>query len=255
MIIKYVTTTFVFLIAYGAFLITNIPSGWLVSRINPQLAPAHASLSDARGGAWTGSGQLRVNGKPLGRLSWDASFWPLITGHLDADVKLRGNDIQAHARVNAQRTSLRVTNLEGQADLQMLARLANLPPEAQGTLVADIKALRLSSQGVIQAAQGHVDIHGTRLPDLGVDLGTLHLVLQDTHANNEILGVISNDGGDLDINGQLHLYRGARYGLVAYLKPHPGGKNDPMRDALAAVLGKPDTLGRYQYRVSGVLSR
>jgi len=219
------------------------------------LAAAHASLSDARGGAWTGSGQLRVNGTPLGRLSWDAGFWPLITGHLDADVKLQGNDIRARARVNAQRKSLRMTNLKGQADLQMLARLAHLPPEAQGTLVADIKALRVSARGVIETASGSIDIHGTRLPDLGVDLGTLHLVLQDSKADQGIHGMISNDGGDLDINGQLNLYHGDRYSLIAYLKPHPGSKNDPMRDALAAVLGKPDSLGRYQYRVSGVLSR
>lgn len=255
MIIKSIITIVVFLVAYGTFLISNVPSGWLVSRLNPQLAAAHASLSDTRGGAWTGSGQLAVNGTPLGRLSWDADFWPLLTGHLDADVKLQGNDIRARARVKAQRKSVRMTNLKGQADLQMLARLAHLPPEAQGTLVADIKLLQVTPQGAIEAARGNVNINGTRLPDLGVDLGTLHLILRYTGPNQGIQGAISNDGGDLDISGQLHLYHGNRYSLLAYLKPHPGSKNDPMRDALAAMLGKPDRLGRYQYRVNGILSR
>lgn len=254
MILKTASIILLFLIAYGGFLITNAPAAWLVSRVNAQLASAHASLSNPQGGAGNGSGDLVVEGTPLGRLHWDASFWPLVTGHLEARIRLQGDKVEAHGRIDAGGKSLQLTDLQGRADLPTLARVADLPPEATGTLIADIQSLRLSNQGALEGAQGSVVIHGTRLPDFGVALGTLHLTLRNAGSNNTVHGSIGNDGGDLDITGQLNLYDGNRYTLSAFLKPHPGDKNDPMRDALSAVLGRPDGQGRYHYQVSGRLA-
>lgn len=253
MILKIIATTLVFLIAYGGFLISNAPAAWVVSRINPRLSAVHASITDPGGGAWSGSGELHVNGMALGRLDWNAAFWPLVTGHLDSRIRLHGSSIEATARLDAGGETLRLAHLDGRADLQTLARLANLPPEAKGTLVADVSSLRLSGRGALESAEGTIDVHGTSLPDLGVQLGTLHLTLRNA-ANHMIHGVISNQGGDLDISGQINLYNGSRYTMIAYLKPHPGSKNDPMRDALAAMLGQPDAQGRYHYNTSGRLS-
>lgn len=254
MILKVIASTLVFLIAYGGFIISNAPAAWVISRLNPRLSAIHARISDPSGGAWSGSGQLQVKGTPLGRLNWNAAFWPLVAGHLDSRVRLRGTSIEASAQLEAGGKTLRLRHLDGRADLQTLARLANLPPEAKGTLVANMTSLSLSSQGALESAQGTIDVHGTSLPDLGVQLGTLHLSLQNA-ANHMIHGVLENQGGDLDISGQVNLYNGSRYTLIAYLKPHPGSKNDPMRDALAAILGKPDAQGRYHYMTSGQLGR
>lgn len=254
MIIKTSLAILLFLISYGGFLIYNLPASWLISRINPQLAPAHAQLSDPRGGAWSGSGQLLFNGASLGRITWDTSFWPLLSGHLDARLQLHGNGITAHGRIKADKKQLLVTHLKGRADLGLLAQLANLPAQARGTLIADLTRIRLSQRGRLEGAQGTVDVHGTRLPDLGVDLGTLHLLLSPGSNANIIHGKITNNGGDLNISGRLDLYNGTRYSLITYLKPHPGNKNNPMRDAFAALLGSPDTRGRYRYSASGRLT-
>ncbi|MGH8127979.1 MAG: type II secretion system protein N [Gammaproteobacteria bacterium] len=254
MIIKTILAIVLFLIAYGGFLIYDVPSAWLLSRVNPQLAPAHARLSDPRGGAWSGSGQLLFNGASLGRITWNTSFWPLISGHLDARLQLQGNGITAHGRINADKKQLVVTHLKGRADLVLLAQLANLPAQAQGTLIANLTRIRLSQRGRLEGAQGTVDIHGTRIPDLGVNLGTLHLLLSPGSGKNIIHGTITNNGGDLGISGRIDLYNGVRYTLIAYLKPYPGSKNDPMRDAFAALLGSPDARGRYRYTASGRLT-
>lgn len=254
MIIKTILTIVLFLIAYSGFLIYNAPSAWLISHINPQLAPAHAKLSDPRGGAWSGSGQLLFNGASLGRISWNTAFWPLINGHLDAHLQLQGNGITARGRINADKKQLVVTHLKGRADLALLAQLANLPAQARGTLIANLTRIRLSQRGRLEGAQGTIDVHGARLPNLGVDLGTLHLRLSPGSNANIIHGTITNNGGDLNISGRLDLYNGTRYTLIAYLKPHPGSKNDPMRDAFAALLGSPDTRGRYRYSASGRLT-
>lgn len=254
MIIKTGITIFLFLIAYGGFLIYNVPSAWLISKINPQLAPAHAQLSDPRGGAWKGSGQLLFNGTPLGRITWNTSLWPLLSGHLEARLRLQGNSINAHGRLDADKKQLLVTRLKGRADLAQLAQLANLPPQARGTLVANLTRIRLSQRGRLEGAEGRIDIEGTRLPDLGVNLGTLHLLLSPGSSINIIHGTITNNGGDLDISGRIDLYNGIRYTLIAYLKPYPGSKNDSMRDAFAALLGSPDAQGRYRYTASGRLA-
>jgi len=254
MIIKSSIAIILFLVSYGGFLIYELPSAWAIPRIDPQLVSVHAKLSDPRGSVWNGSGLLKINGTPLGRLTWNIGWWPLITGHVHAQLRLQGKDIQAHALIDAGRTVLLLTQLRGRADLPLLARLTNLPQEAKGTLVANLAKIRLSPQGRIQAAQGTVDIHGTRLPNLGVDLGTLHLLLSGNGSKNVIHGVITNSGGDLDINGQINLYNGIRYTLITRLKPHPGSKNNPMRDALAAILGTPDAQGRYRYTTSGRLA-
>jgi len=254
MIIKSSIAIILFLVSYGGFLIYETPSAWVIPRVNPQLAAAHARLSDPRGSIWTGSGVLQINGISLGRLTWNIGWWPLITGHVRAQLRLQGQNIQVHALIDASRTVLLVTRLKGRADLPLLARLTNLPQEAKGTLVANLSKIRLSPRGRIQVAQGTVDIHGTRLPNLGVDLGTLHLLLSGNGSKNIIHGVITNSGGDLDISGQINLYNGVRYTFITQLKPHPGSRNNSMRDALAAILGTPNAQGRYRYTTSGRLT-
>lgn len=254
MIGKFLATISVFLISYAGFLTYNIPSGFLVSRVNRQLAPANAHIADARGSAWAGHGMLDVNNIQLGRIAWDSSPWHLVTGHLQALVHIEGDGISARGDLDADSDRLRIENLRGKADLALLARVANMPDMAEGTVDADIKSIRLSGQGLLESATGEVDVHRLRLPALEVSLGTLFLHVDSGTGKDSVHAVINNSGGDLDINGQITLRNGTNYTLIAYLKPHPGQKNDPMRDALAAVIGAPDAQGRYRYVTSGRLS-
>ena len=254
MIRKTIAATLLFLVAYTGFLIYNTPSGWVISRVDSQLAPLQARISDPRGRARPGHGQLEIGEMEVGGINWNTRLWPLITGHLEASLHVRGNRIDAQGRLNASRSSLRVNELKGRADLPLLARIAGLPDMARGTLTADLKTVRFSDRGLLQDAQGNIDVHRARLPSLDVNLGTLSLRLNGTKSGNTIHAVLNNSGGDLDINGQITLNDGRRYTLVAYLKPHAGQKNDPMRDALSAMIGAPDAQGRYRYVTSGRLS-
>lgn len=253
MIKKTILVSLVFLISYGAFLIYNTPSSWVISRVDSQLAPLQAQISEPRGSAWSGHGQLEIGSIDVGRIGWHTRLWPLVTGHVEANLRLRGNGIEAHGKLIANRSRLRVDGLKGRADLALLARIAGLPNTAAGTLTADLKTVGFSQQGLLQEAQGEIDVHKARLPSLNVDLGTLFLHLKDSKTGNTIHAALNNQGGDLDINGQITLNGGTRYNLIAYLKPHAGQKNDPMRDALSAMIGAPDAQGRYRYVTSGRL--
>jgi len=254
MIKKTAAVIALFLITYGVFLIYNTPSSWVISRIDTQLAPLQARISAPRGSAWSGRGQLEVGSINVGRIDWHTRVWPLLTGHLQAKLNLQGNNIDAHGELNASRSRLRVDGLKGRADLALLARIAGMPNTAEGTLTADLKSVGFSRRGLLQEARGEIDIHKARLPSLNVDLGTLFLHLTGGKNSNTIHAALKNSGGDLDINGQITLNDGTRYTLIAYLKPHAGQKNDPMRDALSAMIGAPDAQGRYRYVTSGRLS-
>ncbi len=254
MIKKTILTILLFIIAYGVFLIYNTPSGWMVARVNSQLAPVHAHISDATGSAWSGQGQLELDGIELGRIHWRTHAWPLVTGRLEANLRLQGNDIEAQGLLTANHSMLRVDGLKGRTELALLARIAGMPKTAEGTLTADLKTVRFSNRGLLQDARGEIDVHNARLPSLDVSLGTLFLRLNGGKNGNTVHAVVNNTGGDLDINGQLMLNDGNRYTLIAYLKPHAGQKNDPMRDALSAMIGSPDKQGRYRYVTSGRLT-
>ncbi len=254
MIKKTIAVIVLFLATYGIFLIYNTPSSWVISRVDTQLAPLQARVTAPRGSAWSGHGQLEIGAINLGRIDWHTQVWPLLTGHLQARLSLQGNNIEAHGKLNASRSRLRVDGLKGRADLALLARIAGLPDTAEGTLTADLKTVGFSGRGLLQEAEGEIDVHKVRLPALDVDIGTLFLHLTGSKNSNTIHGVLNNSGGDLDINGQITLNDGTRYTLIAYLKPHAGQKNDPMRDALSAMIGAPDAQGRYRYVTSGRLN-
>lgn len=225
-----------------------------MSRVDTQLAPLQARVTDPRGSAWSGHGQLQIGAIALGRINWHTRVWPLVTGHLQARLSLQGDNIEARGTLNASGSRLRVDALKGRADLALLARIAGLPDTAVGTLTANLKTVGFSGRGLLQEAEGDIDVHNVRLPSLDVNLGTLFLHLTGGKNSNAIHAVLKNSGGDLDINGQITLNDGTRYTLVAYLKPHAGQKNDPMRDALSAMIGAPDAQGRYRYVTSGRLS-
>lgn len=252
MIAKTTLAILVLLVSYAGFLITNAPAAWVVSHARPRLAAAKASLSDVRGSAWAGSAELGLRGQNLGRLHWHASFWPLITGHLDADVSVRGSEFRLSGFVSGAGKTMQLNHVKGEADLPLLAGLAGLPGGIKGTLTADLDKVVIKGQ-TLQSAQGNLVAHGAAIPDLGVSLGTLTLNLYGTP--NGTAGGLENSGGDLQLGGTLTLSKTGAYVLRATLKPlGNSAKANQIRDGLAAVLGAPDASGRYHYNATGRLA-
>lgn len=240
----------VLLVSYAGFFIWNVPAAWLVGRVDVRLRPLGAVVSDARGSAWHGRGELALGGMPVGTLTWRARPWALVHGGVEAVVRVHGPQIVVRARIRAG-GGVRLEDLEGRAALPFLARLVDLPTALDGTLVAHVRQASLSADGMLESAAGRLEAHGARLPDLGVALGTLVLQLQPTHGG--VHALLRNRGGDLTLSGVLGLGADGRYRLRAVLTPHAG--RDRIRDALAAVLGPPDAAGRFHYAVAGRLRR
>ncbi len=252
MIAKTAIAIFVLLVSYVGFLAANAPAAWVIAQAQPQLKAAKATLSDIHGSAWSGSAELGLQDENLGRLHWHASFWPLVTGHLNADVSVQGSEFKLSSHLAGAGQTLQLSHLKGEADLPVLARLAGLPGGLSGTLTADLDKIAFKQQ-VLQSAQGTLVAHGVSVPDLGVNLGTLTLNLHDTASGVE--GELGNSGGDLELTGTLMLTRAGAYVLRSTLKPRGNGtKANQMRDGLAAVLGAPDASGHYHYNATGQLN-
>ncbi|MGH8225385.1 MAG: type II secretion system protein N [Gammaproteobacteria bacterium] len=252
MIAKTIIAILVLLASYVGFLAANAPAAWVIAQAQPQLEAAKATLSDVRGSAWNGSAELGLRDEDLGRLHWQASFWPLITGHLNADVSVQGSELKLSGHIAGAGQTLQLSHVKGEAALPVLARLAGLPGGLSGTLTADLDKVAFKQQA-LQSAQGNLVAHGVGVPDLGVSLGTLTLNLYDSGSG--VQGKLANSGGDLELAGTLSLITSGIYVLRATLKPRGNSaKSNQIRDALAAVLGAPDSSGHYHYNATGHLN-
>ncbi|MGH8426639.1 MAG: type II secretion system protein N [Gammaproteobacteria bacterium] len=239
----------VLIISYGVFLIWNAPAAWLVAQARPQLNAAQVNLFDAGGSAWNGRAELAFQNTDLGQLHWQASPWHLLTGHIAADFSLSGQGLHIQSRINTGGGLTRLNKVEASGGLPSLAALLGLPGGLEGTLTAHLDEIVIGRNGLLQSATGRLEAHDAKLTQVGVDLGTLTLTLENEQ--NGIRGQLANRGGDLDLAGTLTLTPGGAYSLQATLYPHPG--QNQLTDGLAAFLGAPDGAGRYHYNASGRL--
>jgi hypothetical protein len=249
MIVRVVIAVLVLLVSYAGFLVANTPASWVVAQAQPQLDAAGVSLAVTRGSAWNGSAELNLDKQHLGRLSWSTSPWTLMGGSVDADFSLKGQQLSLQGKVASADDTTRLGNLHGQAGINFLATLLNIPADLEGTLVANLNKVVLGKNQTIQAADGKLVAHGVRIPDLGVGLGTLTLTLEN--ADNKVNGKLENSGGDIAMQGTLTLTRSGSYVFQATLKPRPGDKAGQIRDGLTVILGKTDSRGRFHYRTTG----
>lgn len=248
--IRYLAVTIpVVLISYALFLAWNAPASLVVAAARSRLAGTQTSLFDPGGGAWSGHAELMFRGNDLGRLQWHANPWALVVGHLSADFRLHGSELElrGHADTGGGRIELR--NLQGSAALPLLAALVGVPGGLEGTLAARLDRVAFASGGSLQYASGELEAREASLSQLGVNLGTLTLALA-TNAKG-ISGTLRNHGGDLELSGDLTLTPEGDYTLHTSLFPHPG--NNRLTDGLAALLGAPDSTGRYHFDASGRL--
>lgn len=209
-----------------------------------------AELTGVRGTAWNGAGELSLRGIDLGQLHWQTRPWSLAHGTIVAQIRLRGSEIAAQARVQADRSNVLLTDVSGKSTLALMATLAGLPTALDGGVTARLDQIRFGNNGGLDGAQGDIVAHDARLPQFGVAVGTLTLALQGS--DGSINGRLSNSGGDLDLDGTLTLTPAGAYTLHATLKPH-AGKNR-LADGLAALLGSPDAQARYHFDASGHLT-
>lgn len=197
-------------VAFLVLLVVAAPAGGVARILEAAGAPARLALPSGR--LWSGSAQLYLEGRDLGRLRWDLAPGSLLDGQLGADLVLEapGHRFRGRAGVGTD-GRLQLTGVEGEvreASLDELLRPYAIEPSGtvtfrdgsatvQGQRVLDAHADARWSGGPVSYALGG-QLWRQRFPPLDATLrardGQPVLVVRDP-AGEELLDVALDAAG------------------------------------------------------------
>jgi hypothetical protein len=246
------------LVAFAALLfavtvLLRAPARWLLAAL-----PAAIECRNPSGSLWRGScGQLQLPGGTLNQVSWSLHPWPLLRGHLDADL----HSADAHAAGSA-RISLRL------GDRLLLTQLhAQLPIDAgympffpvgwSGQVELALDALELHSGGLV-SIEGTATARALARRNPPMPFGSYELRFAPAASNAggtsggtdaPIRASLRDLGGPLAVEGTLGIRNGREYQLEGLVSVRPGG--DAELSKIIEYIGPPDARGRRAFTLEG----
>jgi len=235
------------LVAFALTLVAQFPIrlAYDLSGEFPARGPLVPHLYGLEGTVWSGSASLRSLGHtPIGALQWQNRPWWLLAGqwvmhwHLDTEEGgLKGD-------MHAGRGGITLRDVHGEIPLSTIMPLLPRCPVMMGghlSVAMESVYIELSGGG---KAQGSVVWYGAEvsLPQ-PVPLGNLRLTLQPQQGR-EVVGVLSDEGGPLQLSGEMRFFPDGQYRINALLNTRTSAP--PELERVLALLGKPDQQGRYR---------
>ena len=230
-------------VAFAAILLARMPAAWLVPAGGPR-----ASCASVEGTLWSGAcSGLRVQGTPVGEVSWRLQPVRLLAGKLAAQVAIARGANTAAAEVElgfGERVTLRHVLADVALDP---AVIPDLPASLHGRAHADL-ALAVIEHGVITHLEGRIEAHDledrTGMP---TPLGSY--VLTFPGGSGEPTGKLRDLAGPLAVEGTLRLTRQGGYELEGFVAPRSGAAPEIV-DSIR-FLGPPDAAGRRSFSIVG----
>lgn len=239
--------------AYLVFLIHSLPAapvlGYLTSGVE------RVKVSGISGSLWHGRAtSVSIDDYRLDDLSWSFSAMQLLGTRFGFDIEAKFYNRPLSASVATSLWSrLHIADLSMQLDANRLGKIIDLPMgELTGMVELDLDEARWSP-GQIPELHGHLSWHNAAILIAGATrLGDIDIDLQATD-DSPLLATISNQGGQLDIDGQARVNPEAAYELNISLTPTKSA-NANLRNSLKFV-AKPGAGGKYEIKRSGSLSQ
>lgn len=230
------------------FLLMTLPAQHLVGWFGgPRIA-----AQGVDGTLWKGRAEhMAFDGVGFGPLLWQLRPLALLSGRLEFQCFVQsgrgGGELRFGRSIFGATFAREVRLTLPAADLGRQLRLPLV--RLEGDFQIDLDELRAAAGGV-ESVRGRVAWQGARVlqPD-PLPLGTLTLQL-DTR-DGRIGGVLGDEGGPLELSGELSVETDRSYRLDALLKARAEAPPQ-LRQALG-LLGAPDAQGRYRLRYSGSL--
>jgi hypothetical protein len=246
----------VLLLAYGLSLLVLFPASLGYSLLQPSLqgVPLQPRVYGLSGSVWSGrASQLSLKQTPLGRLDWYYRPWWLLLGRVAVHWHLTPEQGGLEGTVLFAKNGVTLNHIQGTVPLEtLLPLLPRCPTEMLGQVQLDMERVVIAG-GRLQQVAGSVVWKNAQLAlPQPVDLGDLRLVFENADEQG-IAGRFSDSRGPLEISGDLHLDRNGNYRVDALLKARPEAA--PGLVKTIAILGKPDSRGRYRFTQSGRLRR
>ena len=240
-----VTVIVLVVVAFAAIVLARLPASWLLPT-----SGASFSCASVEGSLWSGyCSSLTVQGAALGDLTWQLRPARLLAGKLAAHIDLEhppATSAQGDVEIGLGGT---VTARNLTVSLALDPRLIPaVPSTLTGTLHADLSLARVTSKGVVNKLEGHIEVNN--LVDRSgyvTPLGNFAVVFPS--GTPQPTGDLQDFGGPLAVTGKLVLTPQPGYDLSVYVTPRASA-SQPLLNAIQ-FLGSPDAQGRRQFAMSG----
>lgn len=245
------------LVAYGFFMLLQLPASTLVNWVSQSLPGI--SIQHAQGSAVHGiAHDVRLSplqNVQLESLRWRLRFLPLLIGQVEYRVTASRGDVQLRGVVGTGLSrDWHMSGIEGEIPLsQALSAAGQSPPLFDGELSLDGVGIALTSDGVLQDAQGDILLSNLRTAfGEPLQLGSFSGELTAEDAN--LIAALKDRGGPLNFAGTLSLSVApeGRYRLQGRVSLRENA-DSRLRNALG-LLGDPGEDGAWALDFTGILN-
>lgn len=231
-------------VAFAAILLARMPAAWVIPT-----ASTNGACTSVEGTLWSGvCGGLRVQGTPVGDVSWQLQPQQLLYGRVATHIAATHDASTLSADVElgfGQRLTLRHV----QADLALdPTSIPGLPAPLHGRAHIDLALARID-HGVITELQGRIEAHDLEdRAGMPTPLGSYALTFPG--GSGEPTGKLRDLGGPLAVEGTLRLTPKPGYEFEGLVTPRPGAPPEIV-NSIMPFLGPPDAAGRRPFSAEG----
>lgn len=240
--------TIVTVIVFVVFLVWTLPARHMLGWIGGE----QLAVQGVDGSAWHGRVlRLAVNQQAVGPLVWQFDPLMLLIGRTEYRVYVQSGNGGGELRTGINLLGTRYVH-----DAQLSVPAADIAQQLRLNLIAlggnfqtDIQKLSFNADWV-DALEGQVVWQDAQVQQPSrVALGNLQMQLSLREA--QIVGALSDQGGPLELGGEVLIGQDKSYRLNALVKARDGA--DPQLQQALQMLGNPDAQGRYNLQLSGAL--
>ena len=233
---------------YLLILLTTFPASRAVSHLEQQVPGL--SLQSVTGTVLSGrAGAAVLDSRVIGALGWSFRPAALLLGRLEFHVTINGPLFQGSgALATGIGADFSVHDLVGELQPDALVNeYLPVPVVTAGVVTLALESMQVRD-GFPEQLAGTVSwTEAAIIEPATLSLGKLEIVMAST--GDTIAAEISNDGGDVDVSGDVSILAAGQYRVQLRLKPGPGA--DPGLAGLLESFGKPQAGGVYLVTESG----
>ncbi|MAF83345.1 MAG: type II secretion system protein N [Gammaproteobacteria bacterium] len=237
------------------FIIVTVPASIITNQLR-FIGPGSVQINGVDGTAWNGRiRSLNINGIQLHDTYWDLSPAALLLGRLSASVMTRaaGSEISFTATLRVS-GNMAIHDLDATGPVRPIASKFNLPITT-GRYQVQLSALNINDGWPTRfIGSGQVtDIPLNFMGGTSGPTGSYRIIfdIESVSSDGRLLGMLSDDGGPVEVGGNIELTPPMNYALQIKLKARPGAPTEITQALnLAGPVG-PD--GRHEISFAGSL--
>ncbi len=235
------------IVTYLVLVIVTLPASVILSRLPPPIVTA-----GVEGTAWNGRAQIvQIGPTQLGSVSWNLRALPIFIGRLSVDLKIARRDGFVETGLSMPMTGGNPTLTDLTASMPLSALPPSAAPGWTGTINAKVARLVLENGWPIEL-DGTVDVLDLTGPARRpANIGSYKVIFPPEATGQELVGALSDQGGPLEIAGNIRLKPDRSYLIEGSIAARPEAGSS-ITDSLR-FLGEPDAQGRRPFSLAGTM--